>query len=125
MQLSARPMAGIEAATNAATVDVRDEADPEPQERASTSKGGEGNVHWNEEVLARIREYLATNVDPPDVVHEQLNNFRKRARDFTIQGGRLYYKNKKDASLRLAIGSREEMVQVFMVRRSFSLPTKN
>ncbi len=56
-------MAGIEAATNAATVDVSDEADAEPQERASTSKGGEGNVHWNEEVLARIREYLAANVD--------------------------------------------------------------
>ena len=42
-------------------------------------------------------------------------NFRKRAKEFVVQGGMLYYKKKGDGSLRLAISSKEGKQCVFQV----------
>ena len=43
-------------------------------------------------------------------------NFRKRAKDFVFKNDRLYYVDKKNGSLRLAINSKEEQERVFQVR---------
>ena len=46
---------------------------------------------------------------------QQRSNFKKRANDFAIKDDSLFYKDKKDGSLRLVIGSEEEKKRVFAV----------
>ena len=50
-----------------------------------------------------------------DMAVKQRSNFAKRARDFVVQDGHLFYKSKINGSLRLALGSQAEMERVFMV----------
>ena len=71
--------------------------------------------HWNEEVATNIRNYLQLGQYPPGSEGVRRSNFRNRAKDFVVQDDQLYYKNKKDGSLRLAIYFNDEQQRVFQV----------
>ena len=73
---------------------------------------------WCEEVARNITKYLNSGEYPPNLPpceKVKRRNFRKRAKDFVVKQERLYYKNKKDGVLRLAISTKEEQQRVFMV----------
>ena len=75
--------------------------------------------HWNEIVAGNIKEYLVHGNYPSDLPSSESvkrRNFRKRAKDFVVKNDRLYYVDKKDGSLRIAIYSKEEQERVFHVR---------
>ena len=49
-------------------------------------------TYWNETVVFNIKEYLLHGVYPPELPSSEKRNFRKRAQDFKIESGQLYYK---------------------------------
>ena len=68
--------------------------------------------------IAGVKKWLQSGEYPPHLPPSEKmkqRNFRKRAKDFVIKQGMLYYKNKKNGELRLAISSKEEQQRVFMV----------
>ena len=77
----------------------------------------ETNEHWNEEVAGGIKYYLLSSQYPAGLDTNQKRNFRKRAKTFVVSGERqdLYYRSKKDGSLRLAISSKEDKQRIFEV----------
>ena len=71
--------------------------------------------YWGEEVVQAYKEFLLSSGKKyPDLPKDQRRNFRKRASDFVVQDGKLYYK-KTTGFLRLALGSEEEQQRVFQV----------
>lgn len=73
---------------------------------------------WNEQMMRSIKAYLENGQYPvhlPYCETVRRRNFRKRAKEFVVQDGNLYYKKKKDGSLRLAISCREQKQRVFQV----------
>ena len=61
---------------------------------------------WCEEVANNITKYFNSGKYPPNLPpYEKVKrrNFRKQAKDFVVKQERLYYKNKKDGVLRLAM----------------------
>ena len=71
--------------------------------------------HWNETIAAEIKEYVSSGIYPADMPAHQRSNFGKRARNFAVHDNHLFYKNKVDGSLRLAISSQAEKERVFKV----------
>ena len=73
------------------------------------------NEHWNEAVAEGYKEFLLSGGKnyPVDMAKEKKRNFRKRAQDFVVHEGRLYYA--KGGSLRLALTNRDEQLRVFQV----------
>ena len=74
----------------------------------------ESNVNWSEETAQSYREFhLSGEITyPNNLSKDSKKNFRRRARDFTMQDGKLYYTRK--GGLRLAITSKEEQ-RIFQV----------
>ena len=70
-------------------------------------------AYWNETVVFNIKEYLLHGVYPPELPSSEKRNFRKRAQDFKIESGQLYYY--KQGEIRLAIGSKEDQRRIFQV----------
>ena len=80
--------------------------------------------HWNEEIAQNIKQYLESGVYPSNLPSSEGNkrrNFRKRAANFVVKEGKLYYKNCKDGLTRLAIASEKEQQEIFQVGKIFSL----
>ena len=79
----------------------------------------EGRVakeYWGEEVVEAYKEFLLScGKKYPDLSKDQRRNFRKRASDFVVQDGKLYY-TKTTGFVRLALGSEEDQQRVFQVR---------
>ena len=73
--------------------------------------------NWNETVVEQIKHYHVTGKYPAEWTSEKKRNFRRRAQQFTVKDGNLYYKNRKDGSHRLAIASNTEKNQIFMVSK--------
>ena len=74
--------------------------------------------YWSEKIASNIKTYLLQAQYPSDLPpseSDRRRNFRKRAKDFVVQDDQLYYKVKKDGSLRLAISSQEEQQRIFEV----------
>ena len=72
------------------------------------------SCRWNKVFAANIREYLTTGAYPVDMPVKQRSNFARRACNFILQDGYLFYKSKIDGSLRLAICNQEEMERMFI-----------
>ena len=82
--------------------------------------------HWDETVARNVKRYLICREYPSDLPTSETNkrrNFRKRAKDFVVQNDTLYYVDKKDGHLRLAIYSKEEQERVFHVSSLFLVLT--
>ena len=76
----------------------------------------ERGEYWNEEIVENYKEFLlSAGKKYPNLPKDKRRNFRKRAGDFVVQEGKLYYAKTK-GSLRLALGSREEQQRAFQVR---------
>lgn len=77
---------------------------------------GQMNTYWNEELAENFLSYLKTGLYPSSVGNSNdKRNFRKTAKDFVVQDDRLYYKNKRDGTIRIAISSEEDKQQIFKV----------
>ncbi len=80
----------------------------------------EANDHLNEEVAAGIKQYLTSGQYPAGLDANQKRNFRKRAKDFVVSGDsgspELYYRSKKDGSLRLSVSCNEDKLRIFHVQ---------
>ena len=64
-------------------------------------------TYWNETVV------FLHGVYPPELPSSEKRNFRKRAQDFKIESGQLYYY--KQGEIRLAISSKEDQRHIFQV----------
>jgi hypothetical protein len=75
----------------------------------------EANPHWDEAIAQSYKEFLLSNgnVYPENLCKTKRRNFRKRAGDFEVNGGQLYYI--KSGCLRLALSKREDWQRVFQV----------
>lgn len=76
----------------------------------------EFNEHWNEEIALSFKDYLISGRYPDSLPSEKRRNFRKRANDFSVVDGELYYK--KSGALRLALYRKEDCIRVFQVYRT-------
>lgn len=105
-----------ESPKGAASVEMQDESNVAVNVEITT--GTSPASHWNEIVVRNIKEYLVHGKYPSDLPSSESvkrRNFRKRAKDFMVKNGNLYYIDKKSGSLRLAIYSKEEQERVFQV----------
>ena len=94
-----------------------DNADNSVAAERKELSSNENNENWNETTVEQIKYYHVTGKYPSDEwTSVKKRNFRRRAQQFTVKDGNLYYKDKKDASHRLAIASSEEKNQIFMVK---------
>jgi histidinol-phosphate/aromatic aminotransferase/cobyric acid decarboxylase-like protein len=71
--------------------------------------------HWNEDIAEAFKEFVVSGgTNYSNIPHNKRKAFRKRAKDFCVKDGKLYYQ-KTPGLLRLAIGSKEEQRMVFQV----------
>lgn len=100
-------------------VEIQDESmDSDVAANVEVTTGTLPASHWNEIVARNIKEYLVSGKYPSDLPSSESvkrRNFRKRAKDFIVKNDRLYYVDKKNGSLRLAIHSKEEQERAFQV----------
>ena len=77
---------------------------------------GSEKEHWNEEIVGTYRKFLLPGRKRyPDLPTRKRRDFRKRAGNFIVQEGKLYYA-KTRSSLRLALASKEEQQRAFQER---------
>ena len=69
---------------------------------------------WNEQIASDLKNYVQFGVYPGDLPKDKRRNFRKRAKDFEVKDGELYYN--KSGSLRLALSKSDEWLRAFQVR---------
>ena len=94
------------------------ESDVASNVEVTTGTRPASHVYWNEIAARNIKEYLVHGKYPSDLPSSESvkrRNFRKRANNFLVKNDRLYYVDKKNGSLRLAIHSKEEQERVFQV----------
>ena len=72
------------------------------------------NEHWNEEIALSFKQYLVCGRYPDVLPREKRRNFRKRAKDFEVMDGKLYYK--RSGNLRLALYRIDDCLRTFEVR---------
>ena len=72
------------------------------------------NEHWNEEIALSFKQYLVCGRYPDVLPREKRRNFRKRAKDFEVMDGKLYYK--RSGNLRLALYRIDDCLHTFEVR---------
>ena len=84
--------------------DVAQEITVDPE---SNSVGDEAS-HWDAIITEHFKAYLSKGCYPADLPSSGKGKrriFRKRAKDFVVQDDQLFYRDKRDKSLRLAIYS--------------------
>ena len=73
----------------------------------------EESSFWNKRIVMDFKIYLQCGEYPGDLLKEKRRNFRKRAKDFVVKDGELYYK--KSGDLRLALSTSDEWLRAFQV----------
>ena len=89
------------------------EIESEGAENVKSTPNAEHNEHWNEEIALNFKEYLMSGRYPDTLPKEKRRNFRKRANDFEVMDGKLFYK--KSGSLRLALYRNDDWLLAFEV----------
>lgn len=94
-------------------VPLEEEMEEEASVEAENNTKLQSNEHWNEEIALGYKEYLVSGKYPDYLPKEKRRNFRKRACDFEVKDGELYYKKSGDS--RLALYKSDDWLRVFQV----------